>query len=83
MHLSQVGTGVWKMSRLLPKDMESAKTQEQKDRTGCLITEVVVPGFHWEDHEFLTLSGLKEIFQGVGDGAKKIEELTEYTKSNY
>ncbi len=35
-----VGTGVWKMSRLLTEDVENAKTEEQKARLGCLITEV-------------------------------------------
>ncbi|KAE9397677.1 hypothetical protein BT96DRAFT_775594, partial [Gymnopus androsaceus JB14] len=49
-----VGTGVWKMSRLLPEDVEY----------GCLITEVVVPGFHWEDHNFLTIEGLKTLLHG-------------------
>lgn len=31
-----VGTGVWKMSRLLPEDIED----EEKAKAGCLITEV-------------------------------------------
>ena len=38
-----VGTGIWKRSSL---DIESANTRQEQDCTGCLITEVVVPGFH-------------------------------------
>ena len=44
-----VGTGVWKMSRLLPEDLALGTTPEKADKVGCLIHEVVVPGFHWED----------------------------------
>lgn len=43
-----VGTGVWKRSRILPEDRALAKTTADQDKVGCLITEVVVPGFHWE-----------------------------------
>ncbi|SJL06381.1 uncharacterized protein ARMOST_09717 [Armillaria ostoyae] len=56
-----VGSGVWKMSRLLPEDVED----EEKAKAGCLITEVVVPGFHWEDHKFLTMDSLMDLFKGV------------------
>ncbi|KAK0466363.1 RmlC-like cupin domain-containing protein [Desarmillaria tabescens] len=55
-----VGSGVWKMSRLLPEDVED----KEKARVGCLITEVVVPGFHWEDHKFLTMDGLMGLCKG-------------------
>ncbi|KAJ6567749.1 RmlC-like cupin domain-containing protein [Mycena vulgaris] len=64
-----VGTGVWKMSRLLEADVRDKKTG---DKAGCLITEVVVPGFHWEDHAFLTREGLKNLM-GDGDEAEKFE----------
>jgi predicted cupin superfamily sugar epimerase len=77
-----VGTGVWKKSSLLPADLESAKTQDQKDCLGCLITEVVTPGFHWEDHQFLTMGGLQELLKGVVGEAKIVEELAPFiTKS--
>ncbi|KIK66171.1 hypothetical protein GYMLUDRAFT_38696 [Collybiopsis luxurians FD-317 M1] len=58
-----VGTGVWKMSQLLPKNLESGH--------GCLITEVVVPGFHWEDHKFLTMEVLVNLFEGVEESEKQ------------
>ncbi|KAJ6504279.1 RmlC-like cupin domain-containing protein [Mycena vitilis] len=66
-----VGTGVWKMSRLLEADVK-----DKGDNAGCLITEVVVPGFHWEDHAFLTSAGLKEL---MGDG-EEAKELAAYVK---
>ncbi|KAK7691548.1 hypothetical protein QCA50_004947 [Cerrena zonata] len=60
-----VGSNVWKKSRLLPEDVSAAKADPTKQpHTGCLITEVVFPGFHWEDHAFLTESGLKELWGG-------------------
>ncbi|KAJ7705299.1 RmlC-like cupin domain-containing protein [Mycena rosella] len=67
-----VGTGVWKMSRLLEADVLD---EAAGDKTGCLITEVVVPGFHWEDHAFLTREGLKELMGDV-----EATELARYVK---
>ncbi|KAJ7749340.1 hypothetical protein DFH07DRAFT_829366 [Mycena maculata] len=75
-----VGTGVWKMSKLLPEDVGQAQTEEEKRRLGCLITEVVVPGFHWEDHKFLTEGGLRELVKGFQDEERLIAELTPYLK---
>ncbi|KAH7881368.1 RmlC-like cupin domain-containing protein [Lentinula edodes] len=67
-----VGTGVWKMSRLLPEDMDH----------GCLITEVVVPGFHWEDHQFLTKGGLHELLENVKGEEKEtiMKQLEKHVK---
>lgn len=36
----------------------------QRDRTGCLITEVVFPGFHWEDHRYLGQDELEGLWGG-------------------
>ena len=61
-----VPTGVWKMSCLLAEDRAAASSKEdEKERYGCLITEVVFPGFAWEDHCFLT----REEFDGLWDGS--------------
>ena len=50
-----VPSGIWKMSRLLDEDLAGAASSgDAKDRCGCLITEVVFPGFAWEDHCFLS-----------------------------
>ncbi|KAJ7176580.1 RmlC-like cupin domain-containing protein [Mycena filopes] len=62
-----VGTGVWKMSRLLETDV-----QTKDGEVGCLITEVVVPGFAWEDHAFMTKGVFKELL-GEGQEAKALE----------
>ncbi|KAJ3721144.1 RmlC-like cupin domain-containing protein [Lentinula raphanica] len=67
-----VGTGVWKMSRLLPEDTEY----------GCLITEVVVPGFHWEDHQFLTKGGFDELLEAAtGETKEKLKLLENHLKA--
>ncbi|KLO08686.1 hypothetical protein SCHPADRAFT_944236 [Schizopora paradoxa] len=74
-----VGTGVWKRSNLLPEDLELAKqSPELSDKTGCLITEVVVPGFDWEDHKYLTKNGLEKLFAGVDGGNKFVSTFEEY-----
>lgn len=70
-----VGTGVWKKSRILPDDLQAAQTDEQKDRIGCLITEVVVPGFHWEDHKYLTMDEFDALFEGASESVMKEKEV--------
>lgn len=75
-----VGTGVWKMSRIPPADLNAATTEDEKNHTGCLITEVVTPGFHWEDHQFLTLNGLEDLFKSVEGGEEKIKEIIPFLK---
>ncbi|TFK37042.1 hypothetical protein BDQ12DRAFT_685732 [Crucibulum laeve] len=49
-----VGSEVWKMSRLLAEDVGLTSSAEEREWTNCLITEVVVPEFKWEDHKFMT-----------------------------
>ncbi|KAI0330689.1 hypothetical protein GY45DRAFT_1370615 [Cubamyces sp. BRFM 1775] len=75
-----VPTGVWKMSRLLPEDLSTASQSGSQDHWGCLITEVVFPGFAWEDHAFLT----QKAFEDLWDGAVPTEAqgLVKYTKSD-
>ncbi|ESK85693.1 duf985 domain-containing protein [Moniliophthora roreri MCA 2997] len=64
------GSEVWKMAKLI----------SDSDSEGCLLSLVVAPGFHWEDHEFLTKEGLDELFQGVEGGEEKIAEFQTYLK---
>ncbi|KZT03617.1 uncharacterized protein LAESUDRAFT_683452 [Laetiporus sulphureus 93-53] len=76
-----VPSGIWKMSRLLPADLSptSSTTQDAavaREHTGCLITEVVFPGFAWEDHGFLTRADLEALWGG-SPGA---EEWVGYVK---
>ncbi|KAI5120570.1 hypothetical protein M0805_002520 [Coniferiporia weirii] len=75
-----VGTNVWKMSRLLPEDLALGTTPETQDKVGCLITEVVVPGFHWEDHQFLTREKLEALFDGAEDKQEKIAAFAPHVK---
>ncbi|KAI0313026.1 RmlC-like cupin domain-containing protein [Amylostereum chailletii] len=71
-----VGTSVWKMSRLLQEDIKTAEPA----RLGCLIIEVVFPGFHWEDHKYLTKEGLDGLFEGTEDADRWTKELSPYVK---
>ena len=76
-----VPSGIWKMSRLLHDDLTAASTSEEaKDLCGCLITEVVFPGFAWEDHGFLT----RDEFERLWDGAvpPEAQELLKYIRNN-
>ncbi|KDR67502.1 hypothetical protein GALMADRAFT_283484 [Galerina marginata CBS 339.88] len=75
-----VDTNVWKMSRLLPQDVERPKSRNEEDSSGCLITEVVVPGFHWEDHQFLTQAVLQALFEGVDGGEERVREFSAFLK---
>ncbi|KAJ6571836.1 RmlC-like cupin domain-containing protein [Mycena capillaripes] len=77
-----VGTGVWKMSRILPEDLMQAKTVEDKRKLGCLITEVVVPGFDWEDHKFLTKGELGLLLKDIPDSESFISEFAAYLKKD-
>lgn len=70
-----VGTGIWKRSSLLEEDIKHAKTNQEKDMTNCLITEVVVPGFDWKDHNYMNLRALKQLFDGVEGGEEKVTEF--------
>ncbi|EJF63974.1 hypothetical protein DICSQDRAFT_55037 [Dichomitus squalens LYAD-421 SS1] len=74
-----VPSGVWKMSRLLSADLIAATSQEDgKERYGCLITEVVFPGFAWEDHAFGTRAEFDKLFEN-SDSAE-VQELIKYLK---
>lgn len=60
------------------EDVSSASDEFAKDRCGCLITEVVFPGFVWGDHAFLTLEEFNK-FWDDGD-APEAKELVRYVK---
>ena len=74
-----VPTGVWKLLRLLAEDCAAAASKEDgKERYGCLTTEVVFPGFMWEDHAFLTQAGFDELF--ADRDSPEAKELIKYLK---
>jgi len=84
-----VGSGIWKMSRLLPdaasnghaQGQTTSQDQEKQENDHCLITEVVVPGFHWEDHQFLVREELEALFAGQAEEGKQwVKELGVYLK---
>jgi predicted cupin superfamily sugar epimerase len=73
----------WKMSEIPKEDLVKVEAGElSKDEVGCLITEVVVPGFVWQDHAFLTQSGLEDLFKGHEDGEKWVKELTAHIRQD-
>jgi len=60
--------------------MALGKSDEEKDRVGCLITEVVVPGFHWEDHGFMKSQDLNDLFRDVEGGEDFIAKFANHVK---
>ena len=79
-----VGGGVWKRSAVPKEDIASVDNDTDgkvdKDRVGCLITEVVTPGFDWRDHKFLTRQDLEELFKDVEGGEEYIRLYSGHTK---
>lgn len=49
--------GKFKASFLLPDH------DEEESMEGCLISETVVPGFDFADHDFLTADGFRELLE--------------------
>ncbi len=63
--------GWWKASEVpeadlagLAKDEGGAYKEGEGESVGCLISEVVVPGFDFEDHAFLGENELLDMFGG-------------------
>lgn len=54
---------VWKASYLLPDESGSNHETDGLETDGLLITETVVPGFEYEDHEFLTHQGINKLLK--------------------
>ena len=73
-----VGTGIWKRSSLLAADLAVVAASAEEESTHCLITEVVVPGFDWEDHVYMDKGALERLFDGVDGGARLVEEFSEF-----
>ncbi|BGO90832.1 hypothetical protein NBRC10512_005843 [Rhodotorula toruloides] len=64
--------GWWKASEIPEEDLKVG--EEDKEHTGCLISEVVVPGFDFGDHKFLSKQELLSLFNGdeQADGVQKL-----------
>ncbi|GAA6014860.1 hypothetical protein JCM10207_002204 [Rhodosporidiobolus poonsookiae] len=67
--------GWWKASELPAEDLAS----NDPDATGCLISEVVVPGFDFADHAFLSEEALVELFRG-DESAEGVQKLRPYVR---
>jgi hypothetical protein len=75
-----VESGVWKMSRLLEEDLREVREGKcSKEEVGCLITEVVVPGFEWEDHRWMRKGDLEALFplESGDEEAERMRKLFE------
>ncbi|KAI5474640.1 DUF985 and Cupin, RmlC-type domain protein [Pseudohyphozyma bogoriensis] len=66
--------GWWKASEIPEEDLKG-----DEERVGALISEVVVPGFHWEDHKFLSREELVKIYGG-DENAEGVKLLEPYVK---
>ncbi|GHJ87444.1 hypothetical protein NliqN6_3846 [Naganishia liquefaciens] len=55
--------GWWKASEIPAEDLQDVE-EEQKDRVGCLISEVVCPGWTINQHKFLTRAKLQDMWKG-------------------
>ncbi|BGP23952.1 hypothetical protein JCM10295v2_002853 [Rhodotorula toruloides] len=69
--------GWWKASEIPEEDLEAS--EEDKEHTGCLISEVVVPGFDFEDHKFFTKQELSALFGG-NEEAEGLQKLLPYVR---
>lgn len=67
--------GIWKASYLLP-DVEGGRVES---KGGLLISETVVPGFEFRDHEFMTGEGLRGL---VGERAAELSWLSKRGRGN-
>ncbi|KAJ4133576.1 hypothetical protein NW768_005163 [Fusarium equiseti] len=54
---------VWKASYLLPTEQNPTYETGEQETDGLLISETVVPGFEYEDHEFLTRQGISDLLR--------------------
>ncbi|KAG8901499.1 hypothetical protein FRB99_005275 [Tulasnella sp. 403] len=69
--------GVWKMSRIPEADLAFA-TSGDGEKVGCLISEVVAPGFVWDDHEWMTMDVLRDLFKNAPDAEAQIKRYSVY-----
>ena len=71
-----VGGDEWKVSEIPKEDRDWAISfPEKKNYVGGLISEVVTPGFDWKDHEYITMTKLKNLF---GSDQESIDRFSVY-----
>ncbi|KAJ1602441.1 hypothetical protein NDA14_005438 [Ustilago hordei] len=73
--------GWWKASEVPEEDREAAENASADgSRVGALISEVVTPGFHWNDHTYLNQGKLRELFAGCPRAEELYEKYKKYVK---
>ncbi|SOV02208.1 uncharacterized protein UDID_00818 [Ustilago sp. UG-2017a] len=73
--------GWWKVSEVPEEDREAAENgSADGSRVGALISEVVTPGFHWNDHTYLNQAKLHELFAGCPRAEELYEKYKKYVK---
>lgn len=71
-----VGGDEWKVSEIPKQDREWVQSNPEKaEFVGGLISEVVTPGFDWQDHEYMTMDKLKSLF---GNDQESIDRFSPY-----
>ncbi|KAJ9113726.1 hypothetical protein QFC20_001751 [Naganishia adeliensis] len=68
--------GWWKASEIPAEDLEKASAEDVNDKVGCLISEVVCPGWTIDQHKFLTKEKLLDMWHGEPDW----EEFQKYIR---
>lgn len=73
--------GWWKVSEV-PEDDRIAAEDGKTDatRVGAFITEVVTPGFHWNDHTYLNQAKLRELFADSPRSEELYDKYKKYVK---
>ncbi|EPQ28662.1 uncharacterized protein PFL1_03965 [Pseudozyma flocculosa PF-1] len=72
--------GWWKVSEVPPEDRRAVEERSaDPQRVGALITECVTPGFHWDDHTYLNVERLKDLFAGPHQD-EHVEKYRQYVK---
>ncbi|KAJ9476640.1 Cupin_5 domain-containing protein [Pseudozyma hubeiensis] len=73
--------GWWKVSEIPEQDRNAVEDGTADGaRVGALISEVVTPGFHWNDHTYLNQSRLRELFAGTMRSDELYEGFKKYVK---
>lgn len=72
--------GWWKASEIPPSDLATLSAGDLGEHVGCLISEVVVPGFDFADHAFLSEEMLVDMCGGDRE-AEEVVRLLPYCKS--
>ncbi|CDU24155.1 related to NADH-ubiquinone oxidoreductase B16.6 subunit [Sporisorium scitamineum] len=76
-----VESGWWKVSEIPEEDRDAAKEgKADGERIGALISEVVTPGFHWNDHTYLNQAKLRELFADSPRSDELCERFKKYVK---